>query len=103
LSTSTLPEAVAEIVIHRETFRATPHGATTVGTYVTGSRWDIRRWKDAGRRGRTTVPDMRTERGQQRFYATGWLVSCVITAVAFVQWRAYVREVELGLVSPRVG
>lgn len=27
-------------------------------------------------------------------YATGWLVSCVITVVAFVQWRAYIREVE---------
>jgi signal transduction histidine kinase len=37
---------------------------------------------------------MRTDRGWRRFYATGWLVSFGIAAVAFVQWRAYVREVE---------
>lgn len=37
---------------------------------------------------------MRTDRGWRRFYATGWLVSVGITAVAFLQWRAYVREVE---------
>ncbi len=37
---------------------------------------------------------MRTDRGWRRFYGTGWLVSCGIAAVAFVQWRAYVREVE---------
>lgn len=37
---------------------------------------------------------MRTDRGWRRFYGTGWLVSCGITAVAFVQWRAHVREVE---------
>jgi signal transduction histidine kinase len=37
---------------------------------------------------------MRTDRGWRRFYATGWLVSAGITAVAFRQWQAYVREVE---------
>ncbi|SFA94074.1 Histidine kinase [Amycolatopsis marina] len=37
---------------------------------------------------------MRTDRGWRRFYATGWLVSIGITALAFLQWRAYVREVE---------
>ncbi|MCA5892234.1 sensor histidine kinase [Isoptericola sp. NEAU-Y5] len=37
---------------------------------------------------------MRTERGWRRFFAAGWLVSLGITAVAYVQWRAYVREVE---------
>ena len=37
---------------------------------------------------------MRTDRGWRRFYATGWLVSVGIAAVAYVQWRAYVREVE---------
>jgi signal transduction histidine kinase len=37
---------------------------------------------------------MRTDRGWRRFYATGWLVSVGITALAFRQWRAYVREVE---------
>ena len=37
---------------------------------------------------------MRTDRGWRRFYATGWLVSAGITAVAFLQWKAYVHEVE---------
>ena len=37
---------------------------------------------------------MRTDRGWRRFYATGWLVSAGITALAFRQWQAYVREVE---------
>ncbi len=37
---------------------------------------------------------MRTERGWRRFFAAGWLVSLGITAVAYLQWRAYVREVE---------
>ena len=37
---------------------------------------------------------MRTDRGWRRFYATGWLVSAGVAAVAFVQWRAYIREVE---------
>ncbi|MGH3367607.1 MAG: sensor histidine kinase [Nocardioidaceae bacterium] len=37
---------------------------------------------------------MRSDRGWRRFYATGWLVSAVITSLAFRQWRAYVREVE---------
>ena len=37
---------------------------------------------------------MRTERGWRRFIAAGWVVSLGITAVAYLQWRAYVREVE---------
>lgn len=37
---------------------------------------------------------MRTDRGWRRFYATGWLVSAGITAIAFRQWQAYVHEVE---------
>jgi signal transduction histidine kinase len=37
---------------------------------------------------------MRTDRGWRRFYATGWLVSAAITAVAFRQWQANLREVE---------
>ncbi|HEU5266554.1 MAG TPA: sensor histidine kinase [Jatrophihabitans sp.] len=37
---------------------------------------------------------MRTDRGWRRFYATGWLVSAAVGVVAFVQWHAYVREVE---------
>ncbi|TQM13566.1 sensor histidine kinase [Pseudonocardia kunmingensis] len=37
---------------------------------------------------------MRTGRDRSRFYAAGWLATGVISAVAFVQWRAYVREVE---------
>lgn len=37
---------------------------------------------------------MRTDRGWRRFYAIGWLASGAITAVAFLQWQAYVREVE---------
>jgi signal transduction histidine kinase len=35
---------------------------------------------------------MRTDRG--RLYATGWLVSAAIGAVAVVQWQAHLREVE---------
>ncbi|HEY7174472.1 MAG TPA: sensor histidine kinase [Micromonosporaceae bacterium] len=37
---------------------------------------------------------MRTDRGWRRFYATGWLVSAGVTAVAFVMWQMHVREVE---------
>jgi signal transduction histidine kinase len=37
---------------------------------------------------------MRTDRGWRRFYGTGWLVSAVFGAAAFLQWHAYVREVE---------
>jgi signal transduction histidine kinase len=37
---------------------------------------------------------MRTDRGWKRFYATGWLVSAVIGAAAFTQWKAHVTEVE---------
>ena len=37
---------------------------------------------------------MRTDRGWRRFYATGWLVSAAVGVFAFVQWHAYVREVE---------
>ena len=37
---------------------------------------------------------MRTDRGWRRFYASGWLVSLVITLHAYRQWKAYVREVE---------
>ena len=37
---------------------------------------------------------MRTDRGWRRFYATGWLISLGIGAVAFAAWQAYVREVE---------
>jgi signal transduction histidine kinase len=36
---------------------------------------------------------MRTDRGWRRFYATGWLVSGAVGAVAFVQWHLHVREV----------
>ena len=37
---------------------------------------------------------MRTDRGWRRLYATGWLVSAGITAVAFRMWQLHVREVE---------
>jgi signal transduction histidine kinase len=37
---------------------------------------------------------MRTDKGWRRFYATGWLVSVAVGAVAFRSWNAYVREVE---------
>ncbi len=37
---------------------------------------------------------MRTDRGWRRFYGTGWLVSGAVGVLAFVQWHAYVREVE---------
>lgn len=37
---------------------------------------------------------MRTDRGWRRFYAAGWLATAGLSAVAYVQWRAYVREVE---------
>lgn len=36
---------------------------------------------------------MQSDRSRSRFYAAGWLATGVISAVAFVQWRAYLREV----------
>jgi len=43
--------------------------------------------------GRAYAAGMGTERARQRLLAAGWLVSLGITAVAYLQWRAYVREV----------
>src|ERR1700744_5323606 len=37
---------------------------------------------------------MRTERGWRRFYATGWVFSVGVIAVASVLWQLHVREVE---------
>ncbi|WP_454857415.1 sensor histidine kinase [Promicromonospora soli] len=37
---------------------------------------------------------MRTDLGWRRFYAAGWLATAGVAAVAFVLWRAHVREVE---------
>lgn len=37
---------------------------------------------------------MRTDKGWRRFYASGWLASGLMTAVALYRWRTYVSEVE---------
>src|ERR1700744_4816342 len=37
---------------------------------------------------------MRTERGWRRFYATGWVFSVGVIAVASVLWQLHLREVE---------
>lgn len=37
---------------------------------------------------------MRTDKGWRRFYASGWLASAAMAAVAVHRWRVYVREVE---------
>jgi signal transduction histidine kinase len=37
---------------------------------------------------------MRTDRGRQRFYAAGWLVSVAVMAVAGGIWQLHLREVE---------
>ena len=37
---------------------------------------------------------MRTDRGRQRFYAAGWLISASVMAVTFRMWQLHVREVE---------
>src|SRR5579862_257135 len=37
---------------------------------------------------------MRTERGRQRFYAAGWLISAGVMAVTFGMWQLHIREVE---------
>jgi signal transduction histidine kinase len=37
---------------------------------------------------------MRTDRGRQRFYAAGWLISAGVMAVTFRMWQLHVREVE---------
>jgi signal transduction histidine kinase len=37
---------------------------------------------------------MRTDRGMQRFYAAGWLISAGVMGVAFYMWQLHVREVE---------
>ena len=37
---------------------------------------------------------MRTDRGWQRFYAAGWLISAGVMLVTFRMWQLHVREVE---------
>ena len=37
---------------------------------------------------------MRTDRGWQRFYTAGWLISAGVMAVTFRMWQVHVREVE---------
>src|SRR5690348_10674413 len=37
---------------------------------------------------------MRTDRGRQRFYAAGWLISAGVMGVAFRMWQLHLREVE---------
>ena len=37
---------------------------------------------------------MRTDRGRQRFYAAGWLISAAVMGVTFRMWQLHVREVE---------
>jgi signal transduction histidine kinase len=37
---------------------------------------------------------MRTDRGLQRFYAAGWLISAGVMTVAFRMWQLHLREVE---------
>src|SRR3984957_19597918 len=37
---------------------------------------------------------MRTDRGRQRFYAAGWLISAGVMAVTFRMWQLHIREVE---------
>src|SRR5499427_6216563 len=37
---------------------------------------------------------MRTDRGRQRFYAAGWLISAGVMVVTFGMWQLHLREVE---------
>jgi signal transduction histidine kinase len=37
---------------------------------------------------------MRTDRGRQRLYAAGWIISAGVMAVTFGMWQLHVREVE---------
>jgi signal transduction histidine kinase len=37
---------------------------------------------------------MRTDRGRQRFYAAGWLISAGVMGVTFWMWQLHIREVE---------
>ena len=37
---------------------------------------------------------MRTDRGRQRFYAAGWLISAGVMVVTFRIWQLHIREVE---------
>ena len=37
---------------------------------------------------------MRTDRGRQRFYAAGWLISAGVMGVTFRMWQLHIREVE---------
>ena len=37
---------------------------------------------------------MRTDRGRQRFYAAGWLISAGVMVVTFRMWQLHIREVE---------
>ncbi len=41
-----------------------------------------------------TVDQVRTDRGWKRFYATGWVVSCLVAVAAARQWNGRVREAE---------
>src|SRR5215470_15789835 len=37
---------------------------------------------------------MHTDRGRQRFYAAGWLISAAVMGVTFRMWQLHLREVE---------
>src|SRR5271170_3543480 len=47
-----------------------------------------------GRRPRAYARRMRTDRGRQRFYAAGWVISAGVMVVASRIWQLHLREVE---------
>ena len=49
---------------------------------------------ECGRRPVRYARRMRTDRGRQRFYAAGWVVSAGVMIVTFRLWQLHVREVE---------
>jgi signal transduction histidine kinase len=65
----------------------------TVRYYASGSA-DLLLGRDVRPLGAIYARGMRTDRGWRNFYGIGWLVSAGVGVVAFVQWHAYVREVE---------
>jgi signal transduction histidine kinase len=63
------------------------------GYFVGSSRKWVRR-ADAVAGPGTYARRMRTDRGRQRFYAAGWVISAGVMAVTFRMWQLHVREVE---------
>lgn len=82
------------VVIPRATPDRPPSGAIATTEYRVGRRPRVLPGDDAERVPRSYSGLVRTDRGWKRFYATGWIVSCLVTVAAMRQWNGRVREAE---------